>query len=350
MKTELDLSNMSGLDDSLLQNYSSADATLSQASSNTISSAIKSFGLSQSSQSNKQLGDGLFKKGSGLNLSKKHIDGTVQDGFLINDKNEYRGGETDPLFNEKKTLLATKLDELKNLESQAGDINVLITRMNKVGGRTCSGGYKGWIASNGNYWCDSNSNHNYFIAKQQIDSWQGKMSTLNTDIVKLKKDINEFAGKEKLFIPVPTDKGKVHGDGEGNYFYFPELPEFIKAKIAELEKLKKEADEKQAAKIAAENKSAAEREKAKKEADAAEKKFQLQKLEAEKKAKEEERKTKEAEAKRIATEKEAEIKLAEQSRLKSETESKAKTKKMLIIGGSVAALVVGFLLWRKFGK
>lgn len=244
MKTELDLSNMSGLDDSLLQNYS-----------NTIGKELKKSLIV------KELGNGFFKKDGFKNLSKKHIDGTIQEGKLIDtiDNKIVVGYEKKVIGNNKEELVAIKED-------------------------------------------------------------------------------------------YPKDKGVVQGDGEGNYFYFPELPEFIKAKIAELEKLKKEADEKQAAKIAAENKSAAEKAKAKREADAAEKKFQLQKADAERKAKEEERKAKEAEAKRVATEKEAEIKLAEQSRLKSETESKAKTKKMLIIGGSVAALVVGFLIWRKFGK
>jgi len=151
------------------------------------------------------------------------------------------------------------------------------------------------------------------------------------------KEIVDLGGGKKVdrnkLIPYPKDKGFTKGDIEGNYYYFPELPDFKKNKIAELEKLQADTLKAKQAQVDAENKSAAERAKAKKEAEDAEKKFQLQKAEAEAKAKSEE------------------VKLAEQNRLKDESESKSKNRKILLIGGGVlVALSVGFFMWKKFKK
>jgi hypothetical protein len=151
------------------------------------------------------------------------------------------------------------------------------------------------------------------------------------------KETVDMGGGKKMdrnkLIPYPKDKGFTKGDTDGNYYYFPELPDFKKNKIAELEKLQADTLKAKQAQVDAENKSAAERAKAKKEAEDAEKKFQLQKAESEAKAKAEE------------------VKLAEQNRLKDESESKSKTKKILLIGGSVlVVLAVGFFMWKKFKK
>jgi hypothetical protein len=151
------------------------------------------------------------------------------------------------------------------------------------------------------------------------------------------KETVDLGGGKKVdrakLIPYPKDKGFTKGDTEGNYYYFPELPDFKKNKIAELEKLQANTLKAKQAQVDAENKSAAERAKAKKEAEDAEKKFQLQKAEAEAKAKSEE------------------VKLAEQNRLKDESESKSKNRKILLIGGGVlVALSVGFFMWKKFKK
>jgi hypothetical protein len=261
MKTELDVSNIEGLDESLLDNYSNASA----------GAIKKTVDIGQA----KDLGDGFYLDGNPFkkSLYKKYIDGTIQKGFLID------GSGNVPLGEEET-----------------------FTEAGAFGTRS---------------------------------------------------------GTRRKLIPYPKDKGFVKSDGEGKYYYFEELSELVKNEIARLNKLQSDAAASAAALKDAQNKSAAEQEAARKQAEEANRKFQLQKAESEQKAKE-------AEAKRVAAEKEAEIKIAEQKRLQGETEAqtklrlaeteaqskeaeaKAKTKKAMIIGGSVLALVAGFFIWKKF--
>lgn len=267
-KTELDLSNIEGLDESLLDNYSNflfRDRTVAKA-------------VQSQSQDVEEIGDGFFIKNPSnflfgkKNLSKKYIDGTIQIGLLID---------------------------------ASGNVPL------------------------------------------------GEMETV---------DLGGGAKKiARKLIPYPKDKGFVKSNGKGQYFYFEELPELVKNEIARLNKLQSDAADAAAALQNAQNQSAAEQEAKRKQALEADRKFQLQKAESEQKAKE-------AEAKRVAAEKEAEVKIAEQKRLEGETESqtklrlaetdaqskeaeaKAKTKKAMIIGGSVLALVAGFFIYKKFSK
>lgn len=262
MKTELDVSNIDGLDESLLDNYS-----------NFSLAAVNSVDTKQ----REEIGDGFFITISSSwigknipNLSKKYIDGTIQKGLLID---------------------------------ASGNVPL------------------------------------------------GEMETV---------DLGGGAKKiARKLIPYPKDKGFVKSNGKGQYFYFEELPELVKNEIARLNKLQSDAAAAATAIKDAQNKSAAEQEAARKQALEADRKFQLQKAESEQKAKE-------AEAKRVAAEKDAEVKIAEQRRLQGETEAqtklrlaeteaqsketeaKAKTKKAMIIGGSVLALVAGFFIWKKF--
>jgi hypothetical protein len=268
MKTELDLSNIEGLDESLLDNYSAfTKVAISKGQSVEIDS--------------EQIGDGFFiakdynfGKGKNIpNLFKKYIDGTIREGL--------------------------------------------------------------WIDASGN-----------------VPLGESETFTESTQF-------GTRSGTRRKLIPYPKDKGFVKSNGKGQYFYFEELPELVKNEIARLNKLQSDAAASAAALIDAKNKSAAEQESARKQAEESNRKFQLQKAESEQKAKE-------AEAKRVAAEKEAEVKIAEQKRLAGETESqtklrlaeteaqskeaeaKAKTKKAMIIGGSVLALVAGFFIWKKF--
>jgi hypothetical protein len=270
MKTELDLSNIEGLDESLLDNYSNFLTIADAAKAAQSQSVAASLGASSKG---KDLGDGFFlREGFMGGLYKKYIDGTNQRGFLID-----------------------------------GSGNVPL----------------------------------------------GEMETVD-----LGGGVKRITRK---LIPYPKDKGFVKSDGQGKYYYFEELPELVKNEIARLNKLQSDAATAAADLKNAQNQSAAEQEAKRKQALEADRKFQLQKAESEQKAKE-------AEAKRVAAEKDAEVKIAEQRRLQGETEAqtrlrlaeteaqskeeeaKAKTKKAMIIGGSVLALVAGFFIYKKFSK
>lgn len=249
-KTELDVSNMDGLDESLLDSYSNFI--------DNIKNEVDLVNLLEK-ESTKNLGDGFYLTERGL--YKKYIDGTIQRGFLID-----------------------------------------------ASGNVPLGGI------------------------ETVDLGGGKMMD------------------RKKLIPYPKDKGFVKSDGQGKYYYFLELSDLVRGEIARLNKLQSDAAAAAAALQNSQNQSAAEQEAKRKQALEADRKFQLQKAQSEQKAKE-------AEAKRVAAEKEAEIKIAEQRRLQGETESqskeaetKAKTKKAMIIGGSVLALVAGFFIYKKFNK
>jgi hypothetical protein len=273
-KTELDVSNMDGLDESLLDSYSNLVGMKNEVD----------MGDLLRNESTKDLGDGFYlREGFRGGLYKKYIDGTIQRGFLIDGSGNVPLGET-----------------------------------------------------------------------ETVDLGNGKMMD------------------RKKLIAYPKDKGFVKADGKGKFHYFEELSDLVKGEIARLNKLKDDAATAAADLKNAQNQSAAEQEAKRKQALEADRKFQLQKAESEQKAKE-------AEAKRVAAEKDAEVKIAEQRRLQGETEAqtrlrlaeeeaqtrlrlaeteaqskeaeaKAKTKKAMIIGGSVLALVAGFFIYKKFGK
>jgi flagellar biosynthesis GTPase FlhF len=291
MKTELDVSNIEGLDESLLDSYSNAIA---------IEKKEVDMGGLLRNESTKDLGDGFYlREGFRGGLYKKYIDGTIQRGFLIDGSGNVPLGET-----------------------------------------------------------------------ETVDLGNGKMMD------------------RKKLIAYPKDKGFVKADGKGKFHYFEELSDLVKGEIARLNKLQSDAAAAAAALIDSQNKSAAEKEAARIAAEEANKKFQREKADAEEKARQ-------AENKRLAEEKEkdrkfqlqkseteskakqAELKIAEQKRKQGETEaqtkirlaeeesktklrvaeteaqskedeSKAKTKKAMIIGGSVLALVAGFFIWKKF--
>lgn len=272
-------------------------------------------------------------------LAKKYIDGTIQEGFLINDKNEYRGGETDPALISKKTLLETKKNELYALENNSDLIrlNGIKNRLDS-GGDNCSSenrrrGYKSWLASDGQIWCDSQSTGTYNTAAGQINSWIANQNALKTIINSLQRDIDGFAGREKAYIPVPNNKGFTTGDGKGNYFYFEELPEFKRNEIKKLEDLKAAAEKAKADAIAADIKN---KEQAKRKAEEEKRKFELAKKEAERKAAQE----------RMLIEKQNQ----ETTRQNQEKQKKENTTIIVLVSILLVIGIVGFIIWRKYKK
>jgi hypothetical protein len=274
-------------------------------------------------------------------LAKKYIDGTIQEGFLINDKNEYRGGETDPVLAGKIALKTAKEGQLSTLANNVdmNNLDSIKSQIDGMGNQTnCSQGdrnkgYRSWKASNGQIWCDSQSTNTYNTAATQINSWKGNQNTLSIEIGTLKGEIEAFAGKEKAYIPVPSDKGFIAGDGKGNYFYFEELPEFKRNEIKKLEDLKAAAE-----KAERDAKAADDRRKAKEKALAEQKRkqFEMAKIEAERKAAEE----------RMLIEKQ------NQEITKKNQEKKKKENTTIIILVSVLLVIgiVGFIIWKKYKK
>jgi hypothetical protein len=80
-KTELDVSNMGGLDESLLDSYSNFIDTKNEVNINNL----------LEKESTKNLGDGFYLTERGL--YKKYIDGTIQRGFLIDGSGNVPLGE-----------------------------------------------------------------------------------------------------------------------------------------------------------------------------------------------------------------------------------------------------------------
>jgi hypothetical protein len=274
-------------------------------------------------------------------LAKKYIDGTIQEGFLINDKNEYRGGETDPILAGKIALKTAKEGELSTLANNTEMINLesLKSQLDGMGNQTnCSQenrnkGYRSWKASNGQIWCDSQSTNTYNTAATQINSWKGNKNKLSIEIGTLKGEIEAFAGKEKAYIPIPSDKGFTAGDGKGNYFYFEELPEFKRNEIKRLEDLKAAAE-----KAERDAKAADDRRKAKEKALAEQKRkqFEMAKMEAERKAAEE----------RMLIEKQNQ----EITRKNQEKKKKENTTIIILVSVLLVIGIVGFIIWKKYKK
>jgi len=354
MKTELDVSNMDGLDESLLDNYSNATAP------NPTIDLGDGFSLVE-------LGDEFITKYKDAGIKRDyHKDRADSMNQVLNDDRQKWG--TTILTWRGETMTRSRLADYYNAENSA---------------------YKQWA-------------NDYLVLKQEADKKGLYKKYIDGTYQKgflIDGSGNVSSGRENQSIPYPRDKGFVKADGKGNYYYFEELSEFIKGEIARLTKLKNDAEKAAADLLSAQNKSNAEKEQAKIAAEEANKKFQREKADAEEKARQ-------AENKRLAEEKEkdrkfqlqkseteskakqAELKIAEQKRKQGETESKAKlkvaereaetkirlaedesktklrvaeteakskeveakakTKKAMIIGGSVLALVAGFLIWKKF--
>jgi len=194
-------------------------------------------------------------------------------------------------------------------------------------------GYRSWKASNGQIWCDSQSTNTYNTAASQINSWKGNQNTLSIEIGNLKGDIAAFAGKEKAYIPVPSDKGFTRGDGKGNYFYFEELPEFKRKEIERLEKLKAAAEKAERDAKAADDRRKA---KAKALAEQERKKFEMAKKEAERKAEQE----------RMLIEKQNQ----EITRKNKEKEKKQTTTIIVLVVVLLVLGVGGYFVWKKYKK
>lgn len=155
------------------------------------------------------------------------------------------------------------------------------------------------------------------------------------DIVVGNKGGVDIIIKQKKYITVPSDKGIRKGDGNGNYFYFEELPEWKRDEIKKLEDLKAEADKAKAEADAIADAKA--KEEARKRQEEKRRKFELAKKEAERKALEA----------RLLSEKQAkESELAKQNQL-----AKEKSKKTTMIVAVLLVLgVVGFFVWKKYKK
>jgi hypothetical protein len=120
-------------------------------------------------------------------------------------------------LDDKTALLAKKEAQLTSLSNDSGMLNVVSikSRLDSMGNQTnCSSkdrdkGLKSWIASNGQIWCDTQSNAAYNGATTSINSWNQSKSNLSGEINNLKGEIKGLNDKLIEYAKTPTGQKDV---------------------------------------------------------------------------------------------------------------------------------------------
>ena len=173
---ELDLSNAEGLDESITENYSAIAPRLLRGTAQV--AALPSLAVAQDAATAAAL-PSLAVAQDAANLDREEIG----DGFFIT-----------------KNTVITGIGSAKN-------INIPNLSKKYIDGTI----QKGLLID---------ASGNVSLGEiESVDLGGGKMMA------------------RKKLIPYPKDKGFVKSNGKGQYFYFEELPEFIKNEIARLNKL-----------------------------------------------------------------------------------------------------------------
>jgi hypothetical protein len=67
-------------------------------------------------------------------------------------------------------------------------------------------GYKSWVASNGQIWCDEASSRQYATSSGALVAWDGRKSVLSGEINTLKREIDTLEQKIKDYVNSPAGK------------------------------------------------------------------------------------------------------------------------------------------------